>query len=144
MPSSIYGPYWLKVVKKNRAAGPPVHVPAALVLVVYFVQETDCGAKAVRNNLQEWVRNRITEYDEKCGVLWGEMLRIVHSCISGLEGQISDDTYSYLAQIMYCGYEAVEDFAVEITSRIEQIKTLAEIINGNHTEEEAGNGVVEP
>ena len=129
MPSSIYGPYWLKVVKKNRAAGPPVHVPAALVLVVYFVQETDCGAK---------------EYDEKCGVLWGEMLRIVHSCISGLEGKLSDDTYSYLAQIMYFGYEAAEDFAVEITSRIEQIKTLAEIINGNHTEEEAGNGVDEP
>ena len=73
-------------------------MPAALVLVVYFVQETDCGAKDVRNNLQEWVRNRITEYDEKCGVLWGEMLRIVHSCISGLEGQISDDTYSYLAR----------------------------------------------
>ena len=125
-----------RVTKLNKDSG--------IGEVVYFVQETDCGAKDVRNNLQEWVRNRITEYDEKCGVLWGEMLRIVHSCISGLEGQISDDTYSYLAQIMYCGYEAVEDFAVEITSRIEQIKTLAEIINGNHTEEEAGNGVVEP
>ena len=100
--------------------------------VLYFVQETGCGAKDVRNNLQEWVRNCITEYDEKCGVLWSEMLHTVYNCISGLEGQISDDIYSYLAQIMYCGYENAEDFAEEITSRIDQIKELEKKINGEH------------
>ena len=41
--------------------------------VMYFVQQTNCGAKDVSNNLQEWVRGCISEYDEKCGMLWNQM-----------------------------------------------------------------------
>ena len=100
--------------------------------VMYFVQQTNCGAKDVSNNLQEWVRGCISEYDEKCGMLWNQMLRAVLAFISGIKGEISGDTYSYVVQIMYCGYENAEDFAEEITSRIDQIKELEKKMNGEH------------
>ena len=100
--------------------------------VMYFVQQTNCGAKDVSNNLQEWIRGCISEYDEKCGMLWNQMLRAVLAFISGIKGEISGDTYSCLVQIMYCGYENAEDFAEEITSRIDQIKELEKKMNGKH------------
>ena len=100
--------------------------------VMYFVQQTNCGAKDVSNNLQEWIRGCISEYDEKCGMLWNQMLRAVLAFISGIKGEISGYTYSYVVQIMYCGYENVEDFAEEITSRIDQIKELEKKMNGEH------------
>ena len=100
--------------------------------VMYFVQQTNCGAKDVSNNLQEWVRGCISEYDEKCGMLWNQMLRAVLAFISDIKGEISGDTYSCLVQIMYCGYENAEDFAEEITSRIDQIKELEKKMNGKH------------
>lgn len=100
--------------------------------VMYFVQQTNCGAKDVSNNLQEWIRGCISEYDEKCGMLWNQMLRAVLAFISGIKGEISGDTYSCLVQIMYCGYENAEDFAEKITSRIDQIKELEKKMNGKH------------
>ncbi|HIV39698.1 MAG TPA: YkgJ family cysteine cluster protein, partial [Candidatus Blautia stercorigallinarum] len=56
--------------------------------VMYFVQQTNCGAKDVSNNLQEWIRGCISEYDEKCGMLWNQMLRAVLAFISGIKGEI--------------------------------------------------------
>lgn len=67
----------------------------------------------------------------------------IDSCILSLVGQISDDIYSYLAQIMYCGYENAEDFAEEITARIDQIIDLEKKMNGVHYKGATGNGADE-
>lgn len=92
--------------------------------MMYFVQQIDCGAKDIRNNLQDWVSNCVTDYDEQCGMLWHEMLITVHEVMSSTDGKISNTLFSYLVQIMYVGYEKVEDFAEEVAERIKQLNKL--------------------
>lgn len=112
-----------RVTTINKESGKPE--------MMYFAQQADCGAKDVQNNLKEWVSNCITEYDEKCGMLWHELLSTVNEIVSITEGNIPNMLYSYLAEVMYVGYDKVEDFIEEIEERIEQLNKLKNAIKKN-------------
>ncbi len=91
----------------------------------YFVQKIECGAKDIHNDLKEWVKSCISEYDEQCGQLWIEMMVCAEDIVLAIGDGITDRTYDMIANLMYCGYEKVDDFQEEIKKRIKVLKEIA-------------------
>ena len=91
----------------------------------YFVQKIECGAKDIHNDLKEWVKSCISEYDEQCGQLWIKMMVCAENIVIAIGDGITDGTYDMIATLMYCGYEKVDDFQEEIKKRIKVLKEIA-------------------
>lgn len=95
----------------------------------YFLQDCDCYTEPKEHLLHEWIESLGPE-NEKCCVLWSDMLNAAVTVIKQGEGIAMEEIFmEMLIFLMYDEYEIEKDLASQMQERISSITGLLDTLS---------------